>query len=166
MTDAQYSNRLLLALICPLFSLQILPVAGLQVTWATLMPISASAVLLGDGIHCIERGEMRTQSSRLIRTFAQTIGTGLAVLLFLFAGRQTISQYQHWRASVPLDLPGAHSLRVPRAEKIILTSTVSELEQNCQTVLMIPGVYSFSLWSGVPAAEEIKLKYLAILMAR
>src|SRR6185436_1321481 len=31
------------------------------------------------------------------------------------------------------------------------------LSQNCQTVLTVPGLYSFSLWSGVPPAEDRRI---------
>lgn len=157
MTNAAYSNRLLLALLCPLFSLQIFPIAGAQVAWATLLQISAYAVLLGDGISCIEREDLQMQLPRLTRILAQTTGPAFAILLFLLVGGNAIVRYQQWRGSSPVDLPGTHWLRVSPMEKARLTVTVSELKQNCQTVLMVPGVYSFSLWSGVPAAEEKKI---------
>jgi hypothetical protein len=30
----------------------------------------------------------------------------------------------------------------------------SQIRQNCRAVLEVPGMYSFSLWSGVPSIEE------------
>jgi hypothetical protein len=154
MTDADYSNRLLLAFLCPLFSLQLLPVAGEQVVWATLLQIGASAVLVADGINCVQREDLRTQVPRLTRLVAGGTGPIIAILFFLLVGRSTILRFHQWKGAVSLNLYGTHWLRVSPTEKTRLTVTVAELRNNCRTVLMIPGLYSFSLWSGVPAAEK------------
>ena len=74
MSNTMYSNRLLLALLCPLFSLQLFPIAGAQVDWAALMPITAAAVLLADGTNCIDRETFRMQLPRLTWISAGGIG--------------------------------------------------------------------------------------------
>jgi hypothetical protein len=48
-----YSNRLLLALLSAVFSLQLFPMAGEQVDWASLMPIAAAGVLLAEGFNLL-----------------------------------------------------------------------------------------------------------------
>ncbi len=157
MSNTMYSNRLLLALLCPLFSLQIFPIAGAQVDWAALMPITAAAVLLADGTNCIDRETFRMQLPRLNWISAGGIGNLLAILLFLFVGGHAILRYQQWRSAQPVNLPGTHWLRLQPMEAARLTITVSELRQNCRTVLLVPGLYSFSLWSGVPPIEEKRI---------
>jgi hypothetical protein len=157
MSHTAYSNRLLLALLCPLFGLQLLPVAGSQVTWAALMPIIAAAVLLADGANCIDRESVRMREPRLTRIVAGGMATLLAFLLFLFVGGSAISRYQQWRSAQPVNLPGTHWLRLPPMETARLTVTVSELRRECRTVLLVPGMYSYSLWSGVPPFEEKRI---------
>jgi hypothetical protein len=153
-SDTRYSNRLLLALLCPLFSLQIFPMAGEQVDWASLMPTVAAAVLLADGMHCIDHANLGVQISRWTRVVARPIGPALAILLFLFVGRNAKRDYIQWCGGQPVNLPGTLWLRLPPAEAARLMVTTSELRSNCRAVLSIPGMYSFSLWSGVPPVEE------------
>src|SRR5215469_12497794 len=157
MSDPEYSDRLLLALLCPLFSLQIFPMAGEQVDWAALLPITAAAVLLGDGINCIERESFRAKIPRLTRIVAGGAAPVLAILLILFGGANAIMRCRRWRDAQPVNLPGTHWLRLSPAETTRLTTTVSELSQNCRAMLTVPGLYSFSLWSGVPPAEGKRL---------
>ncbi len=157
MSDPAYANRLLLALLCPLFSLQLFPMAGEQVDWAALMPITAAAVLLADGANCIDRESLRTHLPRLTRVVAGATGTLLAICLFLFVGGSALLRYRQWRGAQPVNLPGTHWLRLPPMETARLTVTVSELSRNCQAVLTLPGLYSFSLWSGVPPVEEKRM---------
>jgi hypothetical protein len=153
MADSAYSNRLLLALLCPLFCLQLFPIAGEQVDWAALLPIGAAAVLLGDGMNCIDRDSLTLHLPRWARLAAGGAGSVLAILLFLFGGGNTMVRYKQWRDAQPVNLPGTQWLRLQAAETTRLTATVSELGQNCGGVLTVPGLYSFSLWSGVPPIE-------------
>ena len=88
---------------------------------------------------------------RLAVRQAETI---LAILLLLFVGQKAIRRYQQWGGAQPLNLRGSHWLRLTPTETARLTVTVSELSRNCQAVLTVPGLYSFSLWSGVPPVEE------------
>jgi hypothetical protein len=157
MSDSAYSNRLLLALLCPFFSLQLFPMAGEQIDWAALLPASAAAVLLGDGLNCIDRDTLILHIPRWARLVAGGTGSVLAILLFLFGGGIAMQRYKQWRDAQPLDLPGTHWLHLPPAETARLTGTVSELRRNCQAVLTVPGLYSFSLWSGVPSIEEQRI---------
>jgi hypothetical protein len=70
MSQRQFANRLLLAVMALLYSLQLFPVAGTQLIWAQLLPILAAAVLLADGARCIERNADKAQLPRLVSTAA------------------------------------------------------------------------------------------------
>jgi hypothetical protein len=74
--------------------------------------------------------------------------------LFLSVGKNAILDYRQWRDSQPVNLSGTQWLRLPPMKNERLAVTVGELRRNCRTVLTIPGLYSYSLWSGVPPAEE------------
>lgn len=152
-----YSNRLLLALFAPLFSLQLYPMAGSQVAWASLMPITAAAVLVGDGLNSLAREVDRGALPRRIGLIASGAGTLLTLFLFAYLGESTWAHMQRWRAAPSLNLPGARWLHLPPAETARLTSTVAKITQNCQAVLYLPGLYSFWIWSGVPPVEEKRI---------
>jgi hypothetical protein len=154
MSQTMYSHRLLLALLSLVFSLQIFPIAGTQVHWAALMPITAAAVLLADGTNCIDSETFRMQLPRLTWISGGGTGTLMAILLSVFVGAHAILRCQQWRDARPVNLPGTHWLRLPQEEADRLRVPVSELRRNCRVVLLIPGEYSYSLWSGVPPIEQ------------
>ena len=157
MSQRQFANRLLLAVMALLYSLQLFPIAGTQLIWAQLLPILAAGVLLADGTNCIERNLSKAQLPRLVSTAALWAGPLFAVLLFLPCGRRALSRSHQWREEQPLGLPGAQWLRLKPAEAARLTVPVNELRQHCRVVLTIPGMYSYSIWSGVPPAEEKRI---------
>ena len=157
MSQADYANRLLLVVTALLYSLQLFPVAGTQLTWAELLPIVAAGVLLADGTNCIERNAVAARLPRLINSAAWWAGPLFAALLFLPCGRAAVSRYQEWRQEQPLGLPGAYWLRLKPIEAARLTVPVNELKQHCSVVLTIPGMYSYSIWSGVPPAEAKRI---------
>lgn len=153
-TGAEYSNRILLASVSLFFSLQLYPMAGEQADWATLLPTLAAAIVLADGLDLIERQNSAVHLSQWGMALARSTALILTVFLFLSVGTDAVTRYRRWQTSQPLDLPGAHWLRLPPDETARLRDTVSLLNQNCETVLTIPGLYSFTLWSGVPAADD------------
>ena len=149
-----YSNRVVLALLSPLFSLQIFPMAGEQVDWAALLPMTAAAVLLADGMNCMGRESCRLALPNLTGFVAGAIAILLASYIFSFVAADAIRRLRLWHSSESVNLQGAHWLRLSAKETARLNLTVSSLKQNCETVLMVPGLYSFSIWSGVSPFEE------------
>lgn len=154
LTGAAYSNRVLLASLSLLFSLQLFPMAGEQADWATLLPTVAAAILLADGLDLIERQASAARLPQWSVALARSTALVLAVYLFLSVGTDALTRYRRWQSAQPLDLPGSHWMRLAPDETARLRDTVVQLNQNCKTVLMIPGMYSFSLWSEVPPIED------------
>ena len=154
LTGEAYSNRVLLACLSLLFSLQLFPMAGEQADWAALLPMVAAAVMLGDGLDCIDRENSAMPLQQWSVRLARLSVLSLAVYLFLSVGADALTRYRRWQTSQSVDLPGAHWLRLPPAEAARLRDTVYQLNQNCNTVLMIPGMYSFSLLSRVQPIED------------
>ena len=161
-----YSDRLLLALLCSLFSLQLFPNAGTQVYWAALLPIAAAAVMLADGINSINHRSYEIRLSRVTSLVARGAGPVIAIALFLIVGKNAVSGYQRWLGAEPVNLPGAHWLRLSQEHNARLAATVNELSRECRTVMTIPGLYSYSLWSGVPPAEEKQINSWPFLWPR
>jgi hypothetical protein len=164
MSGLEYSNRSFLALLGPLLSLQLFPMAGEQVDWAALMPMTAAVVLLADGINCIEHESLGMQMPPLTRIFAGGTATLLAILVFLSGARHTKLRFSEWLSAESVNLPGTHWLRLQPNDTTRLTVTVSGLSQNCREVLMLPGLYSFSVWSGVPPVERTRVNSWPFLL--
>src|SRR5262249_35641257 len=121
-SPGKYANRLLLALSSVLFSLQIYPVAGSQVNWAALLPITAAGVLYGDGATQLAEhghGSWCARSSRLLM-----LGAALCAFCVLWTtAANTAVTWRQWRANQALDLPGAHWLRLPLEDVARLRDT-------------------------------------------
>jgi hypothetical protein len=156
-SEPRYANRLLLVLMCLLCSLQLFPVAGTQLVWAELLPIIGAGVLMADGASAVERDFAAAKFPRLLRIAAMWIGPVFAILLFLPCGQATFSRWEQWRSARSLGLRGAHWLRLPPDEAVRLTYPTKALSQHCRAVLTLPGLYSYSLWSGVPSVEEKRI---------
>jgi hypothetical protein len=149
-----HGRRLLLVLMSALFSIQLFPMAGEQVDWAALLPMTAAALLLADGSNQMaaasSAGEIPHAAGWLVRA------AGMLFALFLGAsiGRTALQHIEQWRRDSPVNLPGTYWLHLPEMQRSRLTTTVNQLKDNCDTVLTVPGLYSFSLWSGVPPVEQ------------
>jgi hypothetical protein len=153
MSGSAYFNRLLLALLSALLSLQLYPMAGEQADWAALLPMTAMAVLLADGMNLLVRETQIGRLPRLSNFAGRAVGIFLASILVFSMGGNALGNFRQWHREQPVNLPGARWLHLPTADVDQLTTIVSQLVRNCQNVMMMPGLYSFSLWSGVPPFE-------------
>jgi hypothetical protein len=150
-----YSNRLLLAVLSPLFSLQLYPVAGSQVDWAGLLPMTAAAILMADGIDCLQRAGIA--STLRLAPAARGITALIALLLFAFTGVDAARSLAEWRRNPSLDVAGAHWLHLPPTDDARLRTIVAAIRRNCQEVLTVPRMPSFSLWSEVQMVEPKRI---------
>jgi hypothetical protein len=155
--QSRYANRLFLVVLSLLFSLQFYPVAGSQLVWAELLPILVAGVLMADGMDSIQQNIVASKLPLLVRTAALGIGPLFAILLFVPCGKAAVTRYRQWQYSQPLALPGANWLRLTPWENTSLAASVNELRRNCGAVLTVPGMYSYSIWSGVPPFEERRI---------
>lgn len=116
--------------------LQSYPVAGTQYVWGAFLAIPLTLT----GAHDLVSGRARPWFSVAV------LGLGLF-------GTVNVGRYvqRYLETGEPLDLPGAHSLRLNRP----ITSTYRLLVQNAQAngtmLFSFPGMLSFNQWSGLPA---------------
>jgi hypothetical protein len=162
-SDYGYFNRLLLALLSALLSLQLYPMAGDQVDWAGLLPMVAMAVLLADGAALLGMEAEIAWLPRLSYLAGRAAGILLACVLFASLGANALQSVREWRWEQPLNLPGARWLHLPKGTVNSLTATVSQIARKCDSILMIPGLYSFALWSGVRPFEDKRFNTAAFL---
>ena len=156
MEPVAYLERTLLALLSVLCSLQLFPMAGEQVDWATLLPMTAAAVLFADGTRTLSKQTV-TLSVRYPIISPSTLGLLLAGSLLASSAINAGRLWNRWRSLHAVDLPGTSWLRLPSEDTTRLSYMTNQIAANCRTVLSVPGLYSFSLWSGVPPMEQRRI---------
>ena len=153
MENAAYLDRMLLVLLAVLYALQIFPIAGSQVDWATVMPTTAAAVLIADGMQAVSK-ESAKLGIRYPALLNDAVTVGLVVILSMATAIDATRVWTRWRSLEAVNLPGTSWLRLPPAEATRLTYMTDQIAANCRTLLSVPGLYSFSLWSGVSPIEQ------------
>ncbi len=154
----QFLPRVLLVLTAILEALWIYPVAGTQPNMASFLPALLGAVLLGDGVtEAIEtltrladaRRKTRTDVPRrgdLLRAIPALLSVGMLLYgVNHYRERITLKGAQYAR-NVPLGLPGSRLIRLPPGEAAVLQGVTRYLRDNSDTVVTLPGMYSFYFW--------------------
>ena len=140
--------RLLIPALALLESLQAYPVAGTQVSLAAVGLMPVGAILLYDGIR-----QARTRGSSL--DLVAPAAVAMNVIAIVVFGLVMVSAYQ---SSVPLDLPGAHSVRVDSRQASALHGVVDSIDAHgCSYVITYPGMDSFYVWTD--DQSSLRLRY-------
>ncbi len=141
--------RLLLPLLAVLQALHAYPVAGSQAHWSAFLLIPVGAICVADGV----RGLNGALAGRRRRRPLLAVGAAAAAALMLVV--VDIGLRQPWNedraaydAGVPLDLPGARAVRLPRLEAQLYRQVATAIRRDCPALVMLPGMDSFYLWSG------------------
>jgi hypothetical protein len=154
----QFLPRVLLVLTAILEGLWVYPVAGSQLYMASLLPAILTAVLLADGVSEAGTALTRLAASRS-KAPEQTLANrkptlGISALfgvgMFLFGVnhyREVIADERAaYAQNVPLNLPGSSLIRLPPERAAALRSVTQYLRDNSDTIVMLPGMYSFYFW--------------------
>jgi len=141
-------TRALLALLVVLESAHSYPIAAAQaIPFACLMP-AVGVITVCDAWRDVPE-RWRSLASRTSWRWLGAVGT-VAVLASFHSLRTTapilVKQFER---SVPLDLPGAESLRLYERRAAECQWVAANLRQNGDTFLAIPGLHSFYNWSSL-----------------
>lgn len=136
-------QRILLAAVALLWTLNVYPVDGSQRALAELPALLVGVVAISDGwlayrSTLAQAGRPRTQGY---------LAAGLAAVLLLSSGVISSGQlivpgYAAYQSEVPLGLPGANGLRLPVRQAATFRLLVSELHAHCATFYSEPGFNS------------------------
>jgi hypothetical protein len=140
--------RLLLPPLAVLQALHAFPVAGSQVLWSTFLLIPVGALCVANGA----RGFARVLGDEGERRAAGAVGAvAAAVAVLAIANIQLRQPLDAARAEydqlVSLGLPGAEEVRVLPAEAELYREVTSTIDENCASVVMLPGMNSFYVWA-------------------
>jgi hypothetical protein len=126
------------------------PVPGSQIAWGTFLSIPLATIGAWQAAHWLV-----AQPSRLFtpkRTIA--IDMMLTILLTVVAvliGNRLAQISARYLDSRPLDLAGAENIRLPDSTTALYRTLVFNAEAHSDVVFSLPGMFSFNLWSGLPA---------------
>jgi len=155
--------RLFLSLAAVWQSLQIYPIAGTQVTTATLLLVPSYALCIWDAALALgayfqtlpacrsrrEGAQIEIRNKVSLLTSAPTIlfVTGLALLFAILTHR--LAQVRREYASLPaLDLPGSRLVHMDSEIVEMYRALAKYLGTECDTFVTYPGINSLYFWSG------------------
>ena len=143
--------RAVLCLLATWQSLQAYPVAGSQVAIGSFLFIPACSLCLHDAITTFAREPWAAR--RLLRLSPQT-GLLLKILAFaglfcLFAARwcAPLPEWRYYASLSPLDLPGAHYLRLPAYQADTYRALTHYVERESDTFYSWPSLNSLYFWT-------------------
>jgi len=142
--------RLLVPALASLQFLHAYPVPGSQLYWASFLLVVVAGICVADGADELLAVAVSWRPSwkvwpAVIAVPVIVFGAWL-VLKPLRTEVKTVKAT--YNSGVPLDLPGAHQLRVSEPLKIQLTELTEGLKQNCKTFLTIPGMNTLNIFAG------------------
>jgi hypothetical protein len=140
------ATRTLLGLLVVLLGLHAYPIGGNQALLAGCLLPAAGIVTVCDAIADVPS----ISRAFSFRAAWRVLGSAAVVstLMLHTVIRWTLPRLAtYYRKNVPLELPGAESLRLPESQVAELQWTAKNLAQNGATFVGIPGLHSFYFWS-------------------
>ena len=165
--DGRPLGPLVLAMVAALQTLHAYPVAGTQVAWATFLAVPAGGVALADGWRRLRgaleaAGRLGAAPGRLA---GAALGAGLAVAavsgVYTTHRRLELAYVQ----GVPLALPGAERVRVPREQATLYRLLAENLAKRCRTFVTQPGLFSFHLFTGMDPPTRLNATVWMLLLS-
>jgi hypothetical protein len=152
-------TRLLIPSLAVLEALMAYPVAGTQVMFGSLLFLVCGAICFADGWSDLEAwGIARRAGDGALapRTIMTALATALAVALtFHYVVRPIEVSGNAYAANPHLPIAGATRLHLPANQVTTFKQITTLLRARCHSVITLPGMFSFNLWSGLPAPSGL-----------
>ena len=154
--------RVLLPSLAVLQALMAYPVAGTQVKFAVLLFLVCGAVCFADGWSDLEvwsAARDKVNGLSTARTIMVALGLTLVVALAFQYVARPIKTFRHTYATFRrLPIAGASRLHLPAKQVSAFTQITVLLRTRCKTVITLPALLSFNLWSGLPAPSGMTVE--------
>jgi len=140
--------RALLALIALPQTLQAYPVAGSQMSWATLLVVVAATLCLGDAVAFLvpRGGESRAKSPRRALLWRGAATVALAAGLAVWIGVKAARAREFYRGILPLRLPGTQAMRLAEHE-VAMYGWLARVLASADAFYTLPGFNSLYFWA-------------------
>lgn len=148
--------RIFLGLLAAFQTLQAYPVYGSQAVWSVFLVIPAAAIAIADGsrhlLALLRRAVPVSISMRAMSRFSTMASVlalgGVFALYDAASGLAFVRAY--YKSLTPLDLPGAHRLRVSYIHADWIHWTVDRVGTRCDGFVGMPGFASLYFWTRIP----------------
>jgi hypothetical protein len=136
--------RTALIFVALLQTLQIYPIAGTQMSYATFTMLIVAVLCLNDAARQAKSlfpqisGNIKLQKSLLIVA---------ALGLFCVAAYRTYANREIYNSQTPFDLAGATKLRLPEKDVAAYNFLVENIQSNCDVFVSMPGINSLYFWT-------------------
>jgi hypothetical protein len=134
--------RVFLAFVSVLQSLYVFPVAGSQVWLASIVPLAVGVLCIADGMADVE---FRPRS----------LAVRCCILLAALLAGNAWWNVREYRSLTPLGLAGSSYLRLPAPRVATLRALAGDIAANCGTLVTIPAMASFNLWTGAKQPPDL-----------
>jgi hypothetical protein len=146
--------RLLLPALALMECLQAYPIAGTQLSIATLSVVLVGAVILNDGLTQVRSWAGRRNTHRIVAV-ARFVPVTALTLSVAATGLWALLAAETYEAASPLGLTGAQLLRVSPAQQAALQSVSVGVRQKCTSFITMPAMPSLYLWAGQDAPAPL-----------
>jgi hypothetical protein len=144
--------RMVLACVGVLQILYAYPVGGSQVSLAAVLILIAAIVCLADAWN-----ELEAWRPALLRAPSVALQISVAVCTLILMADIAVAAraYKKYRSLTPLNLAGASRVRLQPQEAEFRQQIVTRALSSCTALLTVPHLFSFNLFTGLPAPEGI-----------
>ena len=150
--------RICLAALIVFNELQLFPIPGSQLAFATFLSVPATFLIAGDLLQDLRRRRSNERSRWLRNRDGWLITAGVAIAtsaLFLVA---SVQQWSSYNGNTSLKLAGSHLIRLPPTQVATLEATVRDVDaRSCTSLVTFPGMLSFYAWTDLPPPPELVL---------
>ena len=149
--------RLLIPSLAILQSLLAFPVAGSQLRLGAILLVLCGAICLADAwSELVAWNRGRPSSSPVAASGLTALFVALALgTTFEYIVQPLQSYHDTYRGGTPVVVHGASRLHLPPPLSGAFEQIVGTLRAHCRTVITLPGMYSFNLWSDLPAPSPM-----------
>jgi hypothetical protein len=145
-------SRVFLCLAAAWQGLQAYPIAGTQVTMATLLLIPAYGICLADVLKAVAaqrllRAKFASMTPRRLQ-FTQALVVVTLLFVFVNLWCQLPAARKHYASLPALDLPGSRHVRFDQETTAMYRELTRYLERECDTFVTYPGFNSLYFWAG------------------
>jgi hypothetical protein len=149
--------RLLIPSLAILQALLAYPVAGSQLYLGGILLVLCGVICLADAwSELVAWNRERPALGPVAASGLSALFIALAVgTTFEYVVQPLQTYHDAFRANTSLDVAGATRLRLPAPETAEFDQIVGALRGHCRTLISLPGLYSFNIWSGLPTPSPL-----------
>ena len=148
--------RLLIPSLAVLSCLLAYPVAGSQVDLGSILLVLCGAVCVADGWALLAAWNVGRAPGNPVGAPLAALAVALALgTTFLYIVQPLEANHDQYRASIGLSAPGATRLHLNPAQARAIDRVVEVVRSRCRTLISLPGMYSFNIWTGLPTPSPL-----------